>query len=107
MPIYEYKCNVCDHKFGEIKSVKKYRLPSLCPKCGGVSERIPSNFSCITDTNFFYTGKYDERLGSVVEGRKDFWNKVEAKGLHEIPTKDFAVTTTMADRLKNIPKPIQ
>lgn len=106
MPIYEYKCNVCGHKFEEIKSVSEYGLPSLCPKCACVSERIPSRFTCITDTNFWYTGKYDKRLGSVVEGRQDFKRKVKAKGLHEIPTKDFAVTTTLEDRMKNIPGPI-
>ena len=107
MPIYEYQCNICDHKFEEIKPVKKYDLPSLCPRCSGVSERIPSNFTCVTDTNFFYTGKYDSRLGSYVEGRKDFWNKAKAKGLHEIPTKDFATTTTLEERVAKLPNPIE
>jgi hypothetical protein len=68
-----------------------------------VAERIPSSFTCITDTNFFYTGKYDPRLESRVEGRRDFWKKVKDKGLHEIPSKDFAVTTTMEDRIKKMP----
>lgn len=84
----------------------EFDLPTLCPKCGIVSEKLVSHFNCVTDTNFFYTGKYDSRLGSIVEGRKDFWDKCKKKGYSEIPTKDFAVTTTLEDRMKNIPAPI-
>ncbi|MHC4605033.1 MAG: zinc ribbon domain-containing protein [Planctomycetota bacterium] len=102
MPIYEYKCEN-GHKFEDIKSLSEYGLPTTCPKCHAIAERIPSRFFCLTDTNFFYTGRYDSRLGSRVEGRKDFWDKAKKKGLHEIPTKDFAVTTTMEDRIKNMP----
>lgn len=85
-------------------AASEYRLPTICPKCHSVAERVPSVFTCITDTNFWYTGKYDWRLGHI-EGRKDFWKKAEKKGYHEIPTKDHAVTTTMEDRLKNLPAP--
>ena len=104
MPIYEYKCGVCNHKFEEIKSVDEYDLPALCPECACVSERIPSNFFCVTDTNFFYTGKFDSRLGSVVEGRADWKRKLELKGCHEIPNKDFAVTTTQKERVAKLPE---
>ena len=106
IPIYEYKCGVCENVFDDFRDVDHRSLPGLCPKCAGVSEKIPSMFSCVTDTNFWYTGKYDPRLESVVEGRQDFKKKIEAKGLHEIGTNDFAVTTTLKDRMKNIPKPI-
>jgi putative FmdB family regulatory protein len=107
MPIYEYYCKICNHRFEEIKSFDESDLPALCPKCAFVANRIPSRFTCITDTNFFYTGKYDRRFDSVIEGRKDFWKKCEEKGYHEVPTKDFAVTTTLEDRMKNIPAPIE
>jgi putative FmdB family regulatory protein len=107
MPIYEYKCNICSHRFEDIKSFDESDLPGLCPKCSSVANRVPSRFFCLTDTNFWYTGKYDKRFDSVVEGRKDFWKKAKAKGYHEIPTKDFAVTTTLEDRMKNIPAPIE
>ena len=105
MPIYEYNCEM-HGKFEVIRPVSEYDLPCLCPECGFVSERIPSRFTCITDTNFWYTGKYDSRLGSKVEGRKDFWEKAEAKGFHEAPTKDFAVTTTLEERVNKLPEPI-
>ncbi len=106
MPIYEYKCNICSHRFEDIRPFDESDLDGLCPKCAGVSKRVPSVFFCITDTNFWYTGKHDSRLGSVVEGRKDFWEKCKKKGYSEIPSKDFAVTTTLEDRMKNIPAPI-
>lgn len=34
MPIYEYSCNKCHHYFEEIKSIKDYKKPGKCPKCG-------------------------------------------------------------------------
>ena len=103
MPIYEYKCNVCNHKFEDIRPIDQCSLPALCPKCSGVAEKIPSIFFCITDTNFFYTGKFDSRLGSVVEGRADWKKKLDRKGYHEIPNKDFAVTTTIEERVDKLP----
>lgn len=103
MPIYEYQCN-CGNRFSEIRNEAR-RRSAKC-KCGLRAKQAVSMFSVVTDTNFWYTGKFDTRLGSKIEGRKDFWNKVEKKGYHEIPTKDFAVTTTLEDRMKNIPEPM-
>lgn len=105
MPIYEYRCKN-GHKVEEIRPFKEYRLPTICPECHAVAERIPSSFTPITDTNFWYTGKYDPRLGHI-EGRKDFWDKAKKKGYSEIPSKDFATTTTLEDRMKSIPPPIE
>lgn len=32
MPIYEYKCDSCEHQFEELQEVKEDPL-TLCPKC--------------------------------------------------------------------------
>lgn len=101
--MYEYKCD-CGNEFTKICKFSGSR--NVKCQCGKRAKKLISLPSIITDTNFFYTGKYDTRLGSRIEGRKDFWKKAEAKGLHEAPNRDFAVTTTLEDRIKNIPEPI-
>lgn len=106
MPIYEYKCYACSRVLEDVRLMDERDNIALCPKCACVMKRMPSCGAPITDTRFWYTGKYDPRLG-YIEGRKDFWKKAEAKGLHEAGTRDYAVTTTLEDRMKNIPEPIK
>lgn len=42
MPIYEYKCVSCEHRFEEIMQVGAEN--PQCPKCGAIVERIISRF---------------------------------------------------------------
>ncbi len=44
MPIYEYGCPSCNHKFEEL--VMGGREPKACPKCGGKVKRQMSAFAC-------------------------------------------------------------
>jgi putative FmdB family regulatory protein len=41
MPLYEYQCDACDHRF---EVIKKYSDPPLkvCPKCGGAVHKLQS-----------------------------------------------------------------
>lgn len=38
MPIYEFQCQSCDHRFEKIQSVSD--PDPQCPKCGGTVERL-------------------------------------------------------------------
>ncbi len=38
MPLYEYKCGKCGHRFEKIENVKS-SLTKKCPKCGAKAER--------------------------------------------------------------------
>jgi len=88
MPNYEYKCKHCNHKFENVSSWMESH-DMKCPRCGGETQRLISMPNLKTDTNFGYTGKVDKRLGKrPIEGRKDFWNRVEEKGLQEIDLKN-------------------
>jgi putative FmdB family regulatory protein len=40
MPIYEYRCKKCEHKFEKL--VKLGVLPPFCPKCEGETEKLVS-----------------------------------------------------------------
>src|SRR5216684_3633284 len=41
MPLYEYQCDACGHRF---ELIKKYSDPPLkvCPKCGGAVQKLQS-----------------------------------------------------------------
>lgn len=73
-----------------------------CPVCGHLAVRIWTVPNLQTDTNFIMTGQYDSRLGSKVEGRKDWKEKIAQKGLMEIDMHDLKNTTsyTASDRIK-------
>jgi putative FmdB family regulatory protein len=39
LPLYEYKCEKCGHRFEKIESVSASEVKK-CPKCGGRAERL-------------------------------------------------------------------
>lgn len=41
MPIFEYRCSVCEHRFEKIQKSSVSR-PAPCPKCGGAAKRLAS-----------------------------------------------------------------
>lgn len=46
MPIYEYVCKTCGHKFEKLTSLASAHLSSECPNCGAKSgERVLSKTS--------------------------------------------------------------
>jgi len=45
MPIYEYVCDRCGHKFEGMCVVDARDDPVLCPKCGRLARRLLSKFS--------------------------------------------------------------
>jgi len=43
MPLFEFECPNCKHKFEELTSLSE-RDKVLCPKCGAKPERLMSGF---------------------------------------------------------------
>jgi putative FmdB family regulatory protein len=41
MPLYEYLCKKCGHRFEEIKKFSD-KQPTKCPECGGLLEQVIS-----------------------------------------------------------------
>jgi len=39
LPLYEYKCEKCGHRFEKIESLSA-SVTKKCPKCGGKAERL-------------------------------------------------------------------
>jgi putative FmdB family regulatory protein len=74
MPLYEYQCDACAHRF---EVIQKYSDPKIdvCPKCGGtVSKLLSSPAIQFKGSGFYLTdygraGKTDS--GNVSAGRND------------------------------------
>ena len=52
MPIYEYCCPKCNHKFEELRPVSEAQNTATCPKCQSQAERIPSCFAAHSTGDF-------------------------------------------------------
>lgn len=102
IPLYEYECGVCSHITSDLREIKDRNNIAICKKCGCVARHIVSHFNAISDTNFFATGKYDSRFGSVIEGRADWKRKLDEKGYVEASPKmdGFVTPTTVEERIK-------
>ena len=40
MPIYEYTCEDCGHRFDAIRRLQERELPCTCPRCAGTRSRV-------------------------------------------------------------------
>ena len=40
MPIYEYRCEDCDHRFDAIRPVRERELPCTCPRCASTRSQV-------------------------------------------------------------------
>ncbi len=46
MPVYEYQCNTCGHKFERLQSVNARPEETTCPQCNAVNaQRLMSAFA--------------------------------------------------------------
>ncbi len=48
MPIYEYTCSNCGHKFEKMCSLSQSSQGVPCPKCHARGERRLSRFACVS-----------------------------------------------------------
>ncbi len=58
MPIYEFVCNKCKHKFEELVKLDLSDAPKQCPKC-----KHPKIKKIISASSFDVVGGYDYQYG--------------------------------------------
>ena len=68
MPIYEYQCPKCQHRFEEWVKVSEAHGQEPCPKCGEPSPRIMSHTSFVLKGGGWYVSDYGYRKGVKEEG---------------------------------------
>ena len=67
MPLYEYQCDVCGHRF---EVIQKYSDPpiAVCPKCGGAVQKLLSSPAIQFKGSGFYITDYARSGKSYTEG---------------------------------------
>ena len=68
MPISEYCCEDCRQIFEEWQKDFQDR-EKVCPVCGGTSQRLISNTSCVLKGGGWYASGYSKESGG--NGKKD------------------------------------
>jgi len=69
MPIYEYKCSSCAHKFDLLRPSALSNEPADCPKCSKQSSRVlVASFACRGGATLSYDGGPSGESGSGLGG---------------------------------------
>jgi putative FmdB family regulatory protein len=82
MPLYEYLCKKCGHRFEEIKKFSD-KQPKKCPECGGVIEQVISAPAVQFKGSGWYVTDYAKK-GSSSSGTSSSSNSSDSEsGLKE------------------------
>ena len=81
MPLYEYQCEKCQHRF---EKIQKFSDPHVkrCPKCGGAVEQLLSAPAVQFKGSGWYVTDYAKKSGSQASsngGSSDKGDKAEKK----------------------------
>jgi putative FmdB family regulatory protein len=84
MPLYEYECKKCGHRFEKIQKYSD-RMVKKCPECGGVVEQMISAPAVQFKGSGWYVNDYPKKSGSSgssdgggKESKKDDKSKSES-----------------------------
>ena len=64
MPLYEYECNACAHRFERIQKFSD-PLVDVCPKCGGAVRKLLSSPAIQFKGSGWYINDYAKKSGHV------------------------------------------
>ena len=94
MPLYEYQCEVCRHRF---ENIQKYSDPLVetCPRCGGTVQKLQSSPAFKFKGSGFYVTDYPKKnqAAATTDGdasaspRKKTETQPEKSGKPEKPEK--------------------
>ena len=62
MPIYEYKCDTCGHRFEKLQCFSEEPVKT-CPQCGGEVRKLISRSSFILRGSGWYATDYARKSG--------------------------------------------
>ncbi|OFW06680.1 MAG: hypothetical protein A3H96_25410 [Acidobacteria bacterium RIFCSPLOWO2_02_FULL_67_36] len=63
MPLFEYQCEACEHRFEKIQKFSD-PLEDACPACGGSAKRLPSSPAIQFRGSGFYITDYAKKSSS-------------------------------------------
>jgi len=101
MPIYEYQCESCRHRFEKLQNISD-KPCKKCPNCDGPLRKLISSPAIQFKGKGFYINDYAKKSGSETEGKakdsdKDK-DKAPAAKAGEKPAEAKKVETTPASK---------
>ena len=82
MPLYEYECDACSHRFEKIQKFSD-PLEDTCPKCGGHVHKLMSSPAIQFKGSGFYITDYAKKdyvSASKADGKAESGGKTDAAG---------------------------
>jgi putative FmdB family regulatory protein len=92
MPLYEYQCDACAHRFEVIQKFSDAPI-DVCPKCGGAVKKLLSSPAIQFKGTGWYITDY-ARSGSTPAGETKAETKTESKTETKADTKAETKTET-------------
>jgi putative FmdB family regulatory protein len=68
MPIYEYQCESCHHRFEKLQKVSD-KPCKKCPNCGGTLRKLVSSPAIQFKGKGFYINDYPKKNSAEAEGK--------------------------------------
>jgi putative FmdB family regulatory protein len=78
MPLYEYQCKKCHHRFEKIQKFSDAQ-PKKCPKCGGALEQLISAPAVQFKGSGWYVTDYAKKSSAPASSSEDSSSKKESK----------------------------
>ena len=97
MPLYEYECDACGHRFEKIQKFSD-PLVEACPKCGGVVHKLMSSPAIQFKGSGFYITDYAKKDTKDTKETKDTTGAKEGK-----ESKESAATKESRDTKESTP----
>jgi len=74
MPIYDYKCSICEHEFEKYMPITKAKVGVKCPECKGKSVKVLTGFKgrAHDDNPVWLDKSVRDVLGENVQTRTDY-----------------------------------
>jgi putative FmdB family regulatory protein len=95
MPLYEYQCDACAHRFEVIQKFSDAPV-DVCPKCGGAVKKLLSSPAIQFKGTGWYITDY-ARSGKSDGGKSDGGSSTPASSESKTETKSDAKTETKTE----------
>src|SRR5215471_6238639 len=105
MPLYEYQCDSCGHRF---EVIRKFSDPPLeiCPKCGGhISKLVSSPAFQFKGTGWYITDYAKKDSGGGAKESKDSKESTSSGGEKDAAPKADTPSAPASDTSNAAPKP--
>ena len=96
MPLYEYQCTKCKHRF---EKIQKFSDPPVtkCPECGGKVEQLLSAPAIQFKGAGWYVNDYAKKSGSGSKSGSDVSSSSDSKTESKSETKSEAKSETKTE----------